>query len=87
MKNGMKVVPGVEGTKLTIVCTVESGKPATTLVLSLTEFSVLREGKDRITYSFIPTRKDNLQSIVCSAKSTLLDNPLSLEVQLDIQCR
>ncbi|XP_063411585.1 protein turtle-like [Mytilus trossulus] len=85
MESGMKIVRGIEGTKLTIVCTVESGRPATTLVLSLKEFSVLREGEDRITYSFIPTRKDNMQSIVCSAKSTLLDNPLSLEVQLDIQ--
>ncbi|CAC5372895.1 PVRL3 [Mytilus coruscus] len=85
MKNGNKVVRGVEGKLLTIVCTVESGRPAATLVLSSNEESIRKEGRDRITYSFIPTKKENMQSIVCSAYSRFLDNPLSFEVQLDIQ--
>ncbi|CAG2226569.1 CADM4 [Mytilus edulis] len=84
-KNGKKVVRGVEGKRLTIVCTVESGKPAATLVLSKNKVSIMKKRRDRITYSFIPTKQENMQSIVCSANSTSLAYPMLHEVQLDIQ--
>ncbi|CAC5372146.1 CADM4 [Mytilus coruscus] len=85
MKKGKKVVRGIEGKNLTIVCTVKSGRLAATLVLRTNGISTWKERTDCVTYSFIPTKKENMQSIVCSAYSTVLDNPLSFKVQLDIQ--
>ncbi|CAC5407978.1 unnamed protein product [Mytilus coruscus] len=46
---------------------------------------ILSGKREEIVYSFILTKKENMQSIVCSAYSRFLDNPLSFEVQLDIQ--
>ncbi|CAC5372899.1 unnamed protein product [Mytilus coruscus] len=88
MIKGKKVVRGVEGKILKIVCIVESGRPPVeTLVLSINGSDITNEGTDRITYSFIPTKQDNMQLFTCSAYSSLLMNPLSSEVRLDIQCK
>ncbi|XP_071149255.1 nephrin-like isoform X1 [Mytilus edulis] len=84
MMNGNEVVRGVEGKNLTIVCII--GKPPVeTLVLSINGSNITNEGSDRITYSFIPTKLDNMKLFTCSAYSSLLVNPLSSEVRLDIQ--
>ncbi|XP_052079075.1 uncharacterized protein LOC127717472 [Mytilus californianus] len=85
MKKRKQVVRGIEGKNLTIVCIVKSGRPAATLVLKTNGISTWKERRDCVTYSFIPTKKENMQSIVCSAYSTFLANPLSFKVQLDIQ--
>ncbi|CAG2226571.1 unnamed protein product [Mytilus edulis] len=86
MMNGEKVVLGVEGKNLTIVCIVGSGRPPVeTLVLSINGSNITNKGSDRIRYSFIPTKLDNMKLFTCSAYSSLLVNPLSCEVRLDIQ--
>ncbi|XP_076107481.1 cell adhesion molecule DSCAM-like [Mytilus galloprovincialis] len=86
MINGEKVVRGVEGENITIVCIVESGRPPVeTLILSINGSNITNEGSDRIRYSFIPTKLDNMKLFTCSAYSSILMNPLSCEVRLDIQ--
>ncbi|CAC5393297.1 unnamed protein product [Mytilus coruscus] len=83
-RNGSKILRGIEGHKITIVCTVKSGKPEETLVLK-TNGSTVQTGRDgRLEYSFVPTRKDNQQSFVCYAFSEILDNSLVCTVELDI---
>ncbi|VDI70162.1 Hypothetical predicted protein [Mytilus galloprovincialis] len=84
MMNGNEVVRGVEGKNLTIVC-IAGKPPVETLVLSINGSNITNEGSDRITYSFIPTKLDNMKLFTCSAYSSLLVNPLSSEVRLDIQ--
>ncbi|VDI77317.1 Hypothetical predicted protein [Mytilus galloprovincialis] len=86
MRNGKNVVHGVEGNNLTIVCIVGSGSPPVeTLVLNINGTNITNEGSDRIAYSFIPTKLDNMKLFTCSAYSSLLMNQLSCKVRLDIQ--
>ncbi|CAC5418263.1 unnamed protein product [Mytilus coruscus] len=86
MIKGKKVVRGVEGINLTIVCIVESGRPPVeTLVLSINGSNITNEGSDRITYSFIPTKLDNMKLFTCFAYSSFILNPLLCEARLDIR--
>ncbi|CAG2248792.1 unnamed protein product [Mytilus edulis] len=69
---------------LTIVCTVNSGKPEETLELQTNESTIQSGVNGRLEYTFVPTRKNNRQSFKCSAISEILDNPLVYTIDLDI---
>ncbi|VDI11165.1 Hypothetical predicted protein [Mytilus galloprovincialis] len=85
IRNGKKVIRGVEGNDLNIVCNIVSGIPTIKFGMNINGFKFKRVGNGSLTYHFKPSRKDNRKSFVCSAYSPLLDNPLSSRVLLDIQ--
>ncbi|CAC5394317.1 unnamed protein product [Mytilus coruscus] len=85
IKEGEKVVRGVEGKDLKIVCNIESGIPAITFVMRIDGIEFQRVGSGNLTYSFVPSKIDNMQSFVCFAYSIFLVNPLSCKILLDIQ--
>lgn len=82
-----KYVRGIEGQKLDIVCTVNSGKPQEVLFLKENGSSIKTGASGKIVYSFVPSKTDNLKSFECSAVSATLQKPLTDEVILDIQCK
>lgn len=82
-----KHVRGIEGHKLDIVCTVNSGKPQEVLFLK-ENGSIVKSGTSgKIVYSFVPSREDHLKAFECSAISATLEISLTDEVILDIQCK
>ncbi|VDI77322.1 Hypothetical predicted protein, partial [Mytilus galloprovincialis] len=83
--NGEKVVRGVEGNDLNIVCNTVSGIPTIKSFMNINGLQFQRVGNGSLTYHFKPSKKDNRKTFVCSAYSPLLDNPLSSKVFLDIQ--
>ncbi|XP_052079064.1 uncharacterized protein LOC127717466 [Mytilus californianus] len=84
-KNGQIVVRGVEGKELKIVCNLKSDIPEINLFMKINREELKRVGSGRLRYRFIPSKRDNMKPFVCSANSSLLDNPLSRKVLLDIQ--
>lgn len=86
-KDGKKILRGIEGHELTVVCTVKSGQPEETLALKTNGFTIKSGRNGRLEYPFIPTRKNKRQSFVCSASSETLENPLVCTVELDILCK
>lgn len=82
-----KHIRGIAGHKLDIVCSVNSGKPAATLILTENGSTLQSNGSSNITFSFVPSKKDNLKSFQCSAVSAMLERPLTDTVILDIRCK
>lgn len=82
-----KYVRGIEGQKLDIVCTVNSGRPQEVLFLKENGSTIKRSTSGTIVYAFVPTKMDNMKSFECSAVSVKLEKALTDEVILDIQCK
>ncbi|CAC5393266.1 HMCN [Mytilus coruscus] len=80
-----KHIRGIAGHKLDIVCTANSGKPPETLFLTENGSTVQSGESGKIVYSFVPSRKDNMKSVECSAVSAMLERPLTDEDILDVQ--
>ncbi|CAC5393278.1 unnamed protein product [Mytilus coruscus] len=80
-----KVIRGIDGQALDIICNVKSGKPLETLLLTKNGSIVQSNASGEIEYSFIPSRNDNLKSFECSAFSEMLESPLTDEAILDIR--
>lgn len=86
-KGQQKHIRGIEGRSLDIICTVNSGKPPETLILT-ENGSTIQSGKSGdIVYSFVPSREDHMKSFECFAVSDTLERPLTDKVILDIQCK
>ncbi|CAC5393252.1 [Mytilus coruscus] len=80
-----KLIRGIEGQKLNIVYTVNSGKPQETLILAENGSTVQSGGNGKIVYSFVPSKKDNMKLFECSVVSSALERQLTVEVILDSQ--
>ncbi|VDI70161.1 Hypothetical predicted protein [Mytilus galloprovincialis] len=85
IKNEKKVVRGVEGKELKIVCNIESNIPDIAFVMHIHGSESGRVGSGNLTYSFKPSKNDNMKSFACSAYSIFLEKQLSSKELLDIQ--
>ncbi|VDI38213.1 Hypothetical predicted protein [Mytilus galloprovincialis] len=84
-KKRKKVVRGVEGKELKIVCNIESNIPDIAFVMHIHGSESGRVGSGNLTYSFKPSKNDNMKSFACSAYSIFLEKHLSSKELLDIQ--
>lgn len=84
--NGEKIIRGIDGETLDLVCNVKSGRPAGTLLLTQNGANVAMGGNSTLVYSFTPTERDNMKLFECYAFSEMLEMPLTDEITLDVQC-
>lgn len=84
--NGKKIIRGIDGQALDLVCNVKSGRPEGTLHLTKNGSNIAM-GRGTLVYSFTPTERDHMQLFKCYAFSEMLEMPLTDEVTLDIQCK
>ncbi|CAC5393261.1 TTN [Mytilus coruscus] len=75
-----KIIRGIDGQTLDIVCNVKSGRPEGTLLLTQNGSNVAMGGSSTLVYSFTPTKRDNMKLFKCSAFSEMLELPLTDEV-------
>ncbi|VDI38721.1 Hypothetical predicted protein [Mytilus galloprovincialis] len=73
---------GQQNSVLNIICTVNSGKPQSTLELKLRNISIMSNSSDLIKHSFIARRHDHLKRVMCIADNSF--HRLVMNIQLYI---
>lgn len=80
-KKEIKFLDVDEGTKFTLNCSVDSGKPSGTLEWIRNDQHLLF-GVHHVSFTFIPKESDNSDNYTCAAQNPATDYPLTKTVQL-----
>lgn len=79
-------IDGQEGQQIDLRCVVQNGIPPVTVYLKRNTTIISQEVGNNVSYSFVPTRKDNSGVIECSTKSLELEEQLNDTAVLFIKC-
>lgn len=80
-KKEIKFLDVDEGTKFTLNCSVDSGKPSGTIEWKRNDQHLLF-GVHHVSFTFIPKESDNSDNYTCTAQNPATDYPLTKTVQL-----
>ena len=81
------IIQATAGYSITINCSVNSGIPNETMIWRYKNTIVGVGGPAFISYTFIPTKKDHLKNLTCSASNSNFSLAITKTIQLNVKCK